>query len=438
MPNEPSSERSLRTLAALTRASSARPLRRHGALAGAHQLAQDALVDREAQHCRLRYPLLYRAAFGPGRSPRLGLPVAHPSGWYREARFGYQTGDPGVGTPGHRDGPSPGMGSPRSPGQDEQLPRRHVEPVRRRGLPGHHGQVPVGVDQQAELALLQARRRRRHSAGRRRRGRASCGRPPACAGPGSLCATSSTLPVGGIPATRASATVAASCKLPKRSTHVTSTRRQLRPSCRRPCSTTPPISRTSESGSISWPSVASGAPAHKRGGGGTEDVTPVEGRAAVGRSGVARQLDGETDGRLRRDLRRGDEQARCPARRSTACGPSPASPAGRCPVAPCRRRDRPRRAPRRCRGAERRARACGSPPARRRAGCHASGRSPWFPVPGAGDHRVDHPDEFVLRAEVGEEEDGPDGRRTRSCLPLPQPLSDAGCASARSPPPPPP
>ena len=38
------------------------------------------------------------------------------------------------------------------PRQDHQLPCRHVEPVRGRGLARHHGQVAVGVDQQAELA----------------------------------------------------------------------------------------------------------------------------------------------------------------------------------------------------------------------------------------------------------------------------------------------
>ena len=32
-------------------------------------------------------------------------------------------------------------------------PGDHVEPARGRGLTGHHGQVPVGVDQEAELAL---------------------------------------------------------------------------------------------------------------------------------------------------------------------------------------------------------------------------------------------------------------------------------------------
>src|ERR1700722_13743351 len=58
------------------------------------------------------------------------------------------------GTPGgtKRSGPTAGT---TSPGQDEQLPCRHVEPTCRRRLAGHHGEMPVGVDEQAELPLLQ-------------------------------------------------------------------------------------------------------------------------------------------------------------------------------------------------------------------------------------------------------------------------------------------
>ena len=49
---------------------------------------------------------------------------------------------------------APGTGAP-SPGQDDQLPRHDIEPMGGRCLAGHHGQVPVGVDQQAELPLAQ-------------------------------------------------------------------------------------------------------------------------------------------------------------------------------------------------------------------------------------------------------------------------------------------
>src|SRR5271170_7225375 len=42
-----------------------------------------------------------------------------------------------------------------SPGQDEQLPCGDVEPACRRCLAGHDGEMPVGVDEQAELPLLQ-------------------------------------------------------------------------------------------------------------------------------------------------------------------------------------------------------------------------------------------------------------------------------------------
>ena len=191
-----------------------------------------------------------------------------------------------------------------SPGEDEQLPRGDVEPARRRRLAGHHGQVPVGVDEQAELALL----RSPNASTQRSRtpsGTSDGGSPSRESRPDSEAGGQVDAARRGDARHRASATVAASWRLPKWSTHVTSARRQVRPSSRRPCSTTPPARRTNDAGSTASPRSSGDRPCAQRRRSGGEEVAPVEGRGRgrqpAGRGAAPpRWLIGASAGGLRR------------------------------------------------------------------------------------------------------------------------------------------
>ena len=247
------------------------------------------------------------------------------------------------------------------------------------------------------------------------------------------------LPTSGIPATRASAMVAASCRLPKWSTQVTSARRQARPSWSRPCSTTPPTRRTSDAGSTASPSVRRrGARAQGRRRR-REQVATVEGGALDGRRLrlLPAQLDHPGDGRLAGGLGRRHQQA--------VVGPDEVQhPAGGqrhldADAAACRADpgvdDTEHHA-----GAEMRHRTHqGVAP-----GPDVEGRDMVREIDdgragGApGDHRVHHPGELVLRPEVGEEEDRAVRVRSASVRSRSRSLSATGCASVPWRPPPPP
>ena len=220
-------------------------------------------------------------------------------------------------------------------------------------------------------------------------------------------ATSWMRPAAGMPATRASATVAASWRLPKWSTQVTSARRHARPSCSRPCSTTPPTKRDQ---GVRVDRIAqflersTGAqtrrPPDRRG--------RARRRSRHGPGGTASRcsstavVTGASPAELGRRHQQpvvGADEVHGPA----VCGQRPR---GRCRAAPCRRRGRPRRARRhspRCGTARTQGVAARAHVERRDVvGQVDDGR----PRCARGDHRVDDADELVLGPEVREEEDG--------------------------------
>ena len=291
--------------------------------------------------------------------------------------------------------------------------------------------MPVGVDQQAELPLLELAERVDAAQLRRRRERASAATRRDLARPDSIRGRQLDAARHGMPATRASATVAASCRLPKRSTQVTSVRRQARPSRRRPSSTTPPIRRTNDAGSIGSPSSSSAAPVQSAATAGAN--SHARRRSSLGRAAPA-GAPAPPRGRPapRPPPRPRPRAARCRARRTTRTRRRAARPAGRCPGAPCRPRvdDAEHHA-----GPQMRHR----PHQRVAPRPDVEGRDVMGQVDdgrprcaGRND-RVDHAGELVLGAEVGEEEDGARGLTRHGSV-----LSAAGCAIARWRPPPPP
>ena len=291
--------------------------------------------------------------------------------------------------------------------------------------------MPIGVDQQAELPLLELTERidtaQLDAVGNQR-----VRQPVRVLAPDSILAANSTRPFTGMPATRASATVAASCRLPKRSTHVTSVRRQTRPSRRRPSSTTPPIRRTNDAGSIGSPRLLERGARAEPGDGRREQVTPVEGRPSVGWGRLARQLDDVGDRRLGRGLGRGDEQpvvgphegqrragGQCDLQGdATALRPDSRVDDGEYHAGP-QMRHRPHQ------------RVASRP--------NVEGRDVMRQVDdrrsrgAGGNDRVHHAGELVVGSEVGEEEDGARRLTRHGSM-----LSAAGCAIARWRPPPPP
>ncbi len=114
----------------------------------------------------------------------------------------------------------------------------------------------------------------------------------------------------------ASATVAASCRLPKRSTQVTSAAQadgDRRPAWR--CSTTPPVSRTRDAGSTAVAEVTErDSPAHSAAAAGAKRSRPSKVRAATGGVGACsstpRAIDAAAD-----QFRRRRPAARCQGRR---------------------------------------------------------------------------------------------------------------------------
>ena len=236
--------------------------------------------------------------------------------------------------------------------------------------------MPVGVDQQAELPLLRARRTRRRSAAARRRAPASAGSPSApprpC--PRSSPAASSIGPESGMPATRGVGHGRRQLQVAE-AVDPGDLRAQARPPVVQAALLDHATDQADQRRRIDR--IAELLQRARR-----RTRRPLPARTGRGRRrsspGRAAAPDGPAPPRWRRALRppprRPPPAARCPGRRRTARRRRGAPPAGRCRAATCRRRGRRRRARRRGRGAAPPARACGSRRARRRAGCDASGR----------------------------------------------------------------
>ena len=146
--------------------------------AGADQLGQDALVDRAGAAPSPR------GSASPG-PPRRRRRTAVPCPARRSLRRMVPRTLPAA--------PNRSRCRVSSPGEDEQLPGHDVEPAGGRRLAGHHGQVPVGVDQEAELAWLQVPEGV-DAAQRTPSGTSECGRPSRYSLPDSIRAASSMLP----------------------------------------------------------------------------------------------------------------------------------------------------------------------------------------------------------------------------------------------------
>ena len=228
-----------------------------------------------------------------------------------------------------------------------------------------------------------------------------------------------------MPATRASATVAASCRLPKRSTQVTSVRRQARPSCRRPSSTTPPTRRTSEAGCTGVPRSSSAAPVHNAAAAGPKRSRPSNVEPRSGGAGRAGQFHHVCHRRLGRRLRRGHEQPVVgpdePQRRAGGLGDlqsDAASIGADARIDDAEHHSGPEVRHRPHQGVTPR------PDVERR---HVMGQvDDGRPGCTRRNDRVHHAGELVLGAEVGEEEDGAGGFSRHGWA-----LSAAGCAIAR-------